>query len=94
MSALDRQLRALQLGRSAVKVARIFKTLQQPRKIQSKKSLREDFVENLFKLSQSSQRYFGRFLHKSSRPFGSNCLGTGLAENEVLVTSGHLRAAL
>ena len=65
-----------------------------PRKIQSKKSLREDFVENLFKLSQSSQRYFGRFLHKSSRPFGSNCLGTGFAENEVLVTSGHLRAAL
>ena len=46
MSALDRQLRALQLGRSAVKVARIFKTLQQPRKIQSKKSLQEDFVEN------------------------------------------------
>ena len=46
MSALDRQLRALQLGRSAVKVARIFKTLQQLRKIQSKKSLQEDFVEN------------------------------------------------
>ena len=39
MSALDRQLRALQLGRSAVKVARIFKTLQQPRKIQSKKKI-------------------------------------------------------
>ena len=52
------------------------------------------FKKILLKTVAKQSKIFWPLLHKSSRPFGSNCLGTGFAENEVLVTSGHLRAAL